>query len=537
MLWRLFRITPLAERNVSYSIDREFERLYLWALDRKDIRRLVLDYNQSKYIADDNVVISRIVSDLEVLNIPRTSLNCLTILKIYESSFDDSPVNRTEMIRRVMFLLFNVDFIPDYKNRLDLGDSEYVLGYFCERIIREKDYCFTREYFLSCLMKFCSNNEIDIDVDVIFDVLYRNNIIINRFGRFCFKFSYWVYYFAAHRMHQDESFAEYILSDMNYAAYPELMEFYTGIDRRRNNALDVLVDDLSSIRSSVESNCGIPSDFNIYDLARWNPSEEEVEKINNEISDGVLNSNMPEELKDEYADKCYDRMKPLHQDLNQILDDYALVKLINGLHASAKALRNSDYANADKKHELLGEILLGFDQIIKVLIAVSPLLARDGYAYADGVSVRFICDSKHNLSFGKLVQCIISVLPSNIVRWYRDDLFSNKMGSLLYKHADQTESNLTKHIINRLIVQKRPNGWKEHIQKYISSENKNSFYLLDIFNALRVEYQYGFVDANDLNSIESLIKAGAAKHQGVKHVGPKAISKVTDEVLPERRVD
>jgi len=136
------------------EIDREFEVLFLWALPRGHVRKVVTAYNEKRPIGENDAVITKVVSDLEVLNLHRTPLNCLTLLKVSEIDFDESPVNRTEMIKRVLFLLFNVDDIPTYKVRPDLKDCEYVLGYLCETMIRNNDFSFTRESFLGVLQDF-----------------------------------------------------------------------------------------------------------------------------------------------------------------------------------------------------------------------------------------------------------------------------------------------------------------------------------------------------------------------------------------------
>ncbi|MCK4503240.1 MAG: trypsin-like peptidase domain-containing protein, partial [Desulfuromonadales bacterium] len=139
---------PMLNESADLPAEREFELLHLWALPRHDVRQVVNVCNSEKYVGDENTVVSKVISDLEVLNIPRTPLNCLTILKIYEAEFDDSPVNRTEMIGRVLFLLFNVDEIPHYKSRPDLKDTEYILGHFCEKLIKTNAYYFSREGFV-----------------------------------------------------------------------------------------------------------------------------------------------------------------------------------------------------------------------------------------------------------------------------------------------------------------------------------------------------------------------------------------------------
>ena len=160
------------------DLGRQFEVLYLWSLSREDIRTIVTAYNEAKYIGDEDVVTTRLASDLEVLNLHRTALNLLTLLKVAEINFDESPVNRSEMIHRVLFLIFNVDDIPTYKSRPDLKDCEYVLGYFCETLIREGNYEFTRDKFLIETQRCCQERYIDLETHVVFDVLSVNNILV-----------------------------------------------------------------------------------------------------------------------------------------------------------------------------------------------------------------------------------------------------------------------------------------------------------------------------------------------------------------------
>jgi len=528
---------PMLNESTEISNCRKFDALYLWALPRIDVRQVVSEYNNEQYVGDENTVVSKIVSDLEFLNIPRTALNCLTILKIYEIEFDDSPVNRTEMMHRVLYLLFNIDDIPQYKNRPDLKDTEHILGYFCGNLILSNNYYFSREWFLDELNAFCESNEIDIETQVIFDVLYTNNIIVNRGLGFCFKFSYWVFYFAAHHMCHKKEFADFILSEMAYVSYPELIEFYTGIDRRREDALTILTKDIRVTREVVDKKCGLPKEFNIYDMAKWTPTEDQIEYMHEEVANGALNSNLPEAIKDQYADKTYNRARPLSQSIHTILESYSLLRLMRTTDAGCKALRNSDYSSPAIRHLLLKEILLGWEMLIKVLIVLSPVMADKGYAQLEGASFKLIDDDFHGTQEEKFFQ-IIQMLPSNVVRWYRDDLFSKKMAPLLYKFIKNEESDLLKHVLNLLIVNKRPKGWDSHIAGFIFAEDKNSFYLSDIYQTLRAEYEYNFMSDNALSTLGDLIKKTAAKHQkGFNKKGIKVIkNKSFDHCVPFRDI-
>lgn len=513
---------PFLNESISLPETKKFHISYLWALPRNDIRQVVVDYNNAKYIGNENDVVTKIVSDLEVLNIPRTALNCLTILKISEMGFDDSPVNRTDMLGRILSLLFNVDNIPRYKTRPDLKDTEHTLGYFCELMLEEEIYYFSRKDFLSKLNDFCEHMEIELDIDIIFDVLFSNNIIVLRNDGFCFKFTYWIFYFAAHRMHKNKEFADYIFKDMNYTAYPELIEFYTGIDRSRDNALEILMNDLKDTCDIVEKKCGLPSDFNIYDIAQWNPSEERIEQMHEEVSEGVLESKLPDIIKDEYADKSYNRSRSLNQNIHKILEDYSLLRLMKGVKASSKALRNSDYASPEIKHKLLKQILRSWKQITNVLIALSPILSEQGEVTVDGAS--FALDGDFGKTAEERFNQVIPLFPINVVSWFKDDLFSKKMSKLLYNHMKHEEHNLIKHELNLLIINKRPNGWDKHIENYIISQNKNSFYLNDVYGLLKAEYKYSFASEGNLRIIKKLIKMSVIKHElGMKKPTPSAI--------------
>ncbi len=227
--------------------------------------------------------------------------------------FDENPVNRTEILHRVLFILFNIDAIPRYKARPDMKDCEHALGYFVETLIRKDEYTFTIESFLQTIRNFCEKQVIAVDADILFDLLYYAHILVPFGSDYCFKFTSWLYYFVAHRMHHYPDFAEFILSDMRYIRFPEVMEFYTGIDRQREDAVRILAKDLRTGVATVQKKCGLPKDLNPLPFLEWQPSPENLEKMHSELRDGVAASNLPDVIKDRYADRDYDRSRPYSQ--------------------------------------------------------------------------------------------------------------------------------------------------------------------------------------------------------------------------------
>ena len=523
----------------SAEFDGKFDTLYLWSLSRKEIRQIVAAYNEAKNVGDENAITARLVSDLEVLNLHRTPLNCLTLLKVSEIDFDESPVNRSEMIKRVLFLLFNVDEIPTYKSRPDLKDCEYVLGYFCEILIRDGVYGFTRDKFLLETHKCSQERLIDLETHVVFDVLFENNILIKRGSFFYFKFSYWIFYFAAQRMHHHQVFADYIFEDMRYAQHPELIEFYTGIDRRREDALEILIRDVRACTEDIKSRCGLPEGLNPYEFAAWKPSPETEAQMHQAIADGVEESNLPDTIKDQYADRTYDPKRPYDQNVTCLLTEYSFASMMQTMKAGARALRNSDYVSPEVKRRLLAEILGCWEQVSKVLFIVLPVLAEKGRALYDGAG--FVLAGDFGDTLHERSMRILCEIPYNVVTWSEHDLYSRKMGPLLIDQLNNRElSPISKHELVLLLIRQRPRDWSKHVHHYIVDNKKNSFYLMDVYKNLRSQYQYSFASPQTLRDIEGLVKLAAAKHvTGEKDPSEKTIRKVrfSDDVIPPRNVE
>lgn len=517
------------------KVNRDFETLHLLALPRHQIRKVVSKYNNEIRIGDEDVVLKKMTKDFDVLNIHRTPLNCLTLLKASEGNFDESPVNRARLIEMVLFVLFDLGEIPTYKAKPDLKDCEYVLGHFCQKLIVSGGREFSREDFLADSNTFCKEKLIELENSLVFDVLFANNIIVKIGPLFCFRSSYWIHYFSAKRMYVDVGFKEYILADKMYVSYPEIIEFYTGIDRNRSDLLHVLARDIKNIRSIVNEKVGLPEELDPLRMLEWKPTEESIQKMKEEIEEDVINSNLPDSLKDKYADSNYNQLKPYDQGINHIFQDYSLAVLMQSIRACSRALRNSDYVDPDIKRVVLKEITESWKQVAQVLFALTPMLAEKGRASFDGHG--FYLADDFGSSFEERIGRILQVIPANILGYFKDDLYSNKIGPLLFDGINSERSDLVKHQLVRLLILERPNNWRGEVEKYIAEIPKDSFYLHGTVLTLKETYKFDFVSDAELSEISYLLKKGIAKHElGLANPGMASIKKISNKVLPKREV-
>jgi len=179
------------------------------------------------------------------------------------------------------------------------------------------------------------------------------------------------------------------------------------------------------------------------------------------------------------------------------------------------------------------KILRGMEQITKVLLALTPILAVNGVATFGGAC--FLLSRDFSNTTEERFKEILGHVMTNTVDLFNKDLFSTKMGPLLYKEIENNKSEIIRHELALIILLGRPRNWKEVMQNYLSKIQKDSFYLFDIFCTLRYEYKYSFASPSVLNEISYLIKIGIAKHQfGYKKLGLDKIRNIPNTILPKR---
>ena len=426
----------------------------------------------------------------------------------------------------MLFLQF--DQIPRYATRPDLKDCEYALGYFCEWLVRAERTTFSKTEFYVKAFEYCKAQLMDLDVEVLFAFLVIKNVLVRKGTDFGFRFSYWLYYFAAHRMHHDQTFSAFILSDGRYAAYPELIEFYAGIDRRRSDVVARLTTDLARMNSDFLTRTQIASDLNPFEHATWSLDEAALKQLEDEVSNSMTESALPAAVKDAVADKQYDRDRPYHQELARFIDTSSLHQLMQAIKGAARVLRNSDHVTPEAKTALLDEVLSSWIRVCQILVILSPVLAVQRKATFEDISfVMAHWDAKEEPRdrWAVIMTCILD----NVVYWFQDDIFSKKMGALFRNHIKTHPAELSEVLVLLMMIRQKAPGWEQETKRFILKEHKNSFYLNRIFAALRTEFRIGFFGERTRQELRHLAAMTIAKHKvGVKHPNARLIKKAAE---------
>lgn len=519
-------------------LEQDFELLFMTPICRSGVRSLVKSFNDNKFIADNEIVLKRVDDDIKNFNMHRTPLNCITLLLVFNNSFEENPVNRTAVVEKILNIIFDNNETPTYKSDPDVKDCEFSLGYFCEQIIKTESYFFSREFFYKTISSYCDQQFITLDVNYLFDILLNNQIIAHYDNTYCFRFTYWVYYFAAMQMHNNPSFASYILTEKRYIHYPEIMEFYTGKDRRREDAAKLMIDDLNKASESVHEKVGIPDEWNPFMHLKCEQSQEQSERMLKDLENNLQVTKLPDEIKDSIADMNYDQTKPFNQAVFKVLEDYSVVYLIESIHLASKTLRNCDYITPTVKQELFDAIFNAWHNIVRVISLIAPKMAQSGYAGYDGAFFELAESFNEEKDIAQRLMRIIVAIPHNIIEWFKDDMYSEKNAKLLYRKIDSESNKVKKHLAACVILKEQPPMWADHILKYITNLGSNSFYIGNITDLMSELYQTKEMDESDLSRLKKLLKTAIVKlHTGENRPSLKLINQIRDKDLPERRID
>lgn len=490
----------------------ESKTLYLTPIKRAQERMMVDAYNKEKFIDDSDEVLMKLDEDIKNFNLHRSPHSCATLLTVFKDSFDRNPVNRTDVLENILSIIFDNTRLPHYKsNKPDAKDCDFCLGYFCSQLIKKVDsHFFTRRSFNDEIGAFCKKKDYDVDVEQLFDILAYNKIIVEDHGCYKFHFTFWVYYFVASWMISNDDYADEMLLNQKYLHYPEVLEFYTGKDRRRKNAVETLIKDLGFASQSVQAKTGMKEQDDPFAFLRFNQNKEREDAIINQIESRVMQSNLPQAIKDQTADLQFNPSAAFHQEIFKVYSDFSVGYLVNIIRIGSKVLRNSVKLDADIKQKLLAELVSAMKVLSNIIYLVSPLFAKQGFIQLTDYGFKL------SKAFSKLDEKertirILVTIPYNLTMMFKEDIFSSKLSPVFISALKIEKDKVKRHLLASLLVYKQPEGWGEALMSYMDTIGKNSYYLGTLLELMLSVLQNGDLDEPEQMRIKNLIKSAIYK--------------------------
>lgn len=514
-----------------------FVDLYLREIRRQDLRDVVNSIDGEHEIADENVVVERLNQDLITLNMHRIPFNAIQFVIAYRETFEKRPINRTKVMDNVLRSVFDNPGALTYGDEIDDENCKFIMGFFCQFLINQNRIYFTEEEFVSVCNPFVEEQYNSTNLHDLLGVLLNNQILEPINGHLQFKLICWVSYFAANRMVNDLSFAEYMFSQNNAIYNADLIDFYTGINGRNSDAVNKITEALAGLSRQVYEHLGIDDEFNPFSNIKWRLNETEDGITQKQLEEKIQSSRMPDDIKEAVADLSFDSVRPYSQQIYTFLDKYEVRNLMRLLTSASRALRNSEFVSPDLKEGLVESIFSGWKVLMRVLVYISPLMAKNGFGSLGGA--HFKLEDKFSTDYAECLKQIIIAMPYNIILWYKNDFFSDKLTLLLKKYLFEHDNETIRHLIALIICNARPRDFEKLISSYIRTIGKNTYYLGDLYTSLRRNYSLDFMNGYELKQTENLIKSCYMKQKtGSIEPGSDTIAKfeLSNGKLPERRV-
>lgn len=492
---------------------------FLTPIMRSQMRQLVDCYNKRKFIGESDKVLKRLDDDLQNFNMHRSPLGCITLLEVqYDNQrFEEYPINRTLVLEKALRKIFDAAEMPTYHNALpNMNECEYATGYFCSQLIRgqenesqlngiEADFLFTKEQYIKAVRPIFDDFGNSVDANVLFEMLLVCGVIVPYGGYFTFRFRTWAYYFAAIWMLKNDDFAKYMLSSKRYLHYPDILEFYTGKTQQQKDALEVLSTDLSKVVKSVKEKFNASDDFNPFARLKLKDDPEVQKKVTESIQKQIKESSLPNELKDQMLDATYNAGAPFNQNIYQNVLEYTVKHMFADIEIASKSLRNSDLVSKVTKQTLLSNILDAWSVFAKIITFVSKEFAQQGSIYIEGIGFTLV-DSYNDYDESEKVLEIIASIPNNIMRLFKDDIYSAKLGDLIIDSFNTETDKIRKHLLACLIISMTPTGWDKSIEQYIRTQEPNSFYIGDVLRAISARKSWGIEGDSNIPRLNSMLR-------------------------------
>lgn len=514
-----------------------FSVMYLRELNRNAIRSITKEFiaRNNFRIEDDDKIFERLLLGLMDLNVHRTPVNCLQLLLNFQQNYESRPINRAKVLSSLLKFFF---LKPDsffYTESLDEDDCCIIMGALCEYLLKNRTEVsyrrtFTIEEYLKATNTI-SQRQYSVDErNTLLQSMIEAQIVVPYMQSYEFRFSYWVYYFAAHQMYSSKEFYNYMLDTQRAIFMPDLMEFYTGIDSKCDDIIEVITLELNEISNSVSSNLGV-SISNPYKTLKCRPNPTLENRTKEQLEEDIMASKLPVDVKDALADENYDNSRPYSQTIETVLDHFQVRNLMNLSRSASRAFRNSNLVDEKKRNLLYEAILKSWYSVFEVVLLLAPALAINGKGTMGGASFALNDNLFKDDPQKRLINVIVCI-PYNIVNWFKNDVYSEKrINNYINAVENENTHEITKHINVLLLIMSRPKGWKDLVKIYIKDLKSNSYYLGNTLDVLGHCYQMEYMSKNDQTSTRSLIMDCLMKqkasfkqsHDQLKHSIPRRL--------------
>jgi predicted MPP superfamily phosphohydrolase len=461
----------------------------------KQIRELMIKWfkNSDNFVSDEKV--DNLIKVFHSFNLPSNPLAVSMFLWIIEQQENYKPINNASMLENFVERLFKKQCkVEIYSDNFDYRNKERLLAEIAFKMYEanNKNYYLTYNEVLNFVHEYLIVRKFEDfnDIEIIEHFIEVGVLLIEKSDyedKLRFRFNCIFKYFLMKKMDYSEKFKNYVLSEENYLNFIDEIDYYTGLNRGKDDILNLVVDRMSKeyedIIQKVESEkYGFD---NYFETSRCITSQ-----LDTAFVDKITKSEKPtEDQLDKVQDKLLDKLDS-ENGIERKEEVKPLEKLEKLWVLSARVLKNTE------ETEVKDLKLNTLRKVTKCSMAFAIL-----YKY---ITLNFLKENdKVNPLFKEELELQLTFLPYIHQSMLHNLVGTNKLSAVIREKiekdtCDNSISGFENFITIFLYADIKGKDYKKYIRKFINGISRNFVYDITLLKIISYYYLRSKTDKEDI---------------------------------------
>jgi len=432
--------------HVNPEMPIHFDFVELCVLRRRDMRQLVVKFNGCR---DVDVVLDRLQSEFQEINLPFTAANGSILMSIYEVQSGFRPINRSVLIEQFIdTTLKKAALEQSRRETFDYANKTALLAHVAGWMAKQNDYTPTFQEVTSVMKAYLDRLGLNAPLTDLMAEFFQARIFVTKpDDRLSFRYRAVLEYFIALQMSVDQMFKTWVMDEDRYLQFVNEIQYYAGKLRNDADVLDEIGRRFEAVIVEVEGE-GKPFDPHQLETIRLPGKDGELA---NDLLEQHLEKPLTEEERDEEletelpqdVEKRQEVFRPEIKDPGQ--------KLLVALVLYSGVLKNMELVDDDRKRRHLAALWRGWSVFWLLSLMIVPEIARHRRFRINGVLYEL--KAPHGMSDAELARIMSLQMPTNIGQMVAANLGTEKLErQLVEPRLDDTTDPLAFEFLRTALV-------------------------------------------------------------------------------------
>lgn len=413
--------TPLGARAVP-EMPIHFDFIELCALKRRQMRQLIANYNSGH---DVDIILDRIQSEIEEINLPFTAANGSILMVIYDEQSGFKTINRSVLIEQFVDVTLTKGSVEQsQRETFDYRNKTSLLAHLAAWMSTNNKYTVELEDARDVIRSYIDRLGLVVDVGGLIDEFFACRLFVRKpVNRLCFRYRAVLEYFISLEMFNNQEFMEWVLDESRYLSFMNEIQYFAG-KRRKDTALiekigerfcafiDMMEADIGKIDLHRISGLKLPNEDGKSSTIDHLSAQLSAEPLTQEEKDAELEADLPRDV--EHRQEVF---RPEIKNPGQ--------KLFVSLLLYSGVLKNLEHIDDADKRRHLNNIWKGWGIFLHLSLQVAAEIAIHRRIRIDGVLYEVV--APHGISNEALTRLIALNLPMGVSRLIAANLGTEKL--------------------------------------------------------------------------------------------------------------